>query len=413
MNGHLSKAEIEKFHNRAGNTAEMSAAAGHLGECSACREVYRELVAGRRGGVSFTLGAGAGFSEEHLDYEAKVYYADQGMEGEELNWMKAHLEVCAGCREDLAAFLADRTRRDAELEVRYLPPVERRLPGRPLVRRLTEPGKWRAAAMIAAACGAATLLAMLMLGLWRNDDPSAPEMSQSAASGPGTTGAAGSPSPTATEAGLLAFNKAAGAGQDGLTEAERSLIEAARRGQLRQPEALKGFEGGRGAMRGNGRNAAANGLLAPRLEVVADERPLFRWRAAAGATGYRVYVMDTEGRTIAVSPQLGAEAVEWRAEAALEGGREYLWALGTERGGAEIVAPAPGRGEARFRLRGAEERAKVEEWSRRVSSPFARGVLYARSGMISEAEREWRRAAADKTHTREARRLLNLVRSWR
>ncbi|MBX3279683.1 MAG: hypothetical protein KF868_16895 [Acidobacteria bacterium] len=407
MSWHLSGSEIERFHNRSGSGAELSGAAQHLGECQACREIYRELVS-RTGKLSLALGAGGGFTEEHPEYETKAGYAAGEMDEQSRAWVDAHMEVCAACKSDMEAFIAERARRSSELEVRYIPGGRKNAPA-------PEWGWRRAAAFIAAACGAAALL--ILLGLeWRGRDAGLQARLSPEVPASGETGSEETETveiATSEEASIAGSAKSAAAGRDSLTDSERALIAAARRGRMEMPESISGLAARRGVLRGNARSAAASGLLSPRQEAVAEERPVFRWRRAAGATGYRVYVMDAEARIITSSPRLPADTVEWRAESALEGGREYLWALGIEREGVESVAPAPGRGEARFLVLGARERKAVDEWSRRIASPFARGVLYARAGVISEAEREWRRAATDKEQAGEARRLLDLLRSWR
>jgi hypothetical protein len=409
MSWHLSRSEIGRFHNRSGSGAELRGAAEHLGECSACREIYRELVSRRTGKLSIALGAGGGFTEEHPEYETKAGYAAGELDEQSRAWVDAHMEVCAACRADMEAFIAERASRSSEIEVRYMPP-----PGGRKNAPAPEWGWRRAAALVAAACGAAVLL--ILLGLeWRGADAelqamSSPEVraSEERGSEETETGEIATPEELPTAAPVMS----ATAGRDSLTDSERALIAAARWGRMEAPESISGLASRRGVLRGDARSAAG-GLLSPRQETVAEERPVFRWRRAAGATGYRVYVMDAEARIMFTSPRLPADTVEWRAESALEGGREYVWAIGIEREGVELVALAPGRGDVRFLILGAQERKAVEEWSRRIASPFARGVLYARAGMISEAEREWRRAAVGKEQAAEAQRMLNIVRSWR
>jgi hypothetical protein len=88
--------------------------------------------------------------------------------------------------------------------------------------------------------------------------------------------------------------------------------------------------------------------------------------------------------------------------------------VSARRGGEEITSPAPPAPEARFKVLG---RAGLEELSAAEragsSSHLLRGVLYARAGLLDEAEREFSALLRDNPHSPVARKLLRNVRQLR
>jgi len=48
-----------------------------------------------------------------------------------------------------------------------------------------------------------------------------------------------------------------------------------------------------------------------------------------------------------------------------------------------------------------------------TNSHLARGIVYARAGLVSEAERELSELMKENAGSREVRKLLDRVRSWR
>jgi hypothetical protein len=411
MMEHLSKIEIEAFDRRAGNERELGAAVEHLSACSSCREVYRELLMGRQGSLSFTLDPAAVFYDQHLSYETKVACLEERLTEEEREVIEAHLGVCALCREGLEDFRAARVRSEVELRRRYSPP-------QPRIWRTAE---WRRiAAIMIIASGAILLLVILLRS---NRERRAPLIGGAS---PSPTSIAHSSSPPtlsekatkegASKDGSLIAQVSGRGASDLLTPAELAVIDAARGGKIEQPAILAPLNSRLGSLRGGGEGHTASRLSEPVREVSETNRPFFRWLAMPGATGYRVYVMDRAGQTIATSPHLSGEMTSWQPEAQLADGQEYTWVLGAQVQGEEIVTPRPGEREARFRILDEGERRALDEWRGRVSAHFARGVLYARAGMMTAAERELRQASSVKgrdSRAAEAGRLLRLLESWR
>jgi hypothetical protein len=407
---HLSKVEIEAFDRRTGSEQELGAAVEHLATCLSCREVYRELLRGRRGGLSFTLDPAAIFSDQHLDYEMKVACLEERLTGEEREVIEAHLGVCALCREGLDDFRAARARSEVELRRSYSP-------SKP---RIWQTEGWRRIAAVGLIVGGGILLLVILLR--GNREKTAPLIRGAAPSPASTAHSSSPPTPEeATKAGaskdesLIAQVSGRGA-SNFLTPEELAVVDAARGGKIERPAILATLNSRLGSLRGGGEGHTASRLSEPVREVSETNRPFFRWESVPGATGYRVYLMDRSGQPVATSPHLSGEMASWQPEAPLTDGEEYMWVLGAQVQGEEIITPRPGEREARFRILDEGERRALDEWRGRVSAHFARGVLYAQAGMMTAAERELRQASRVKgrdSRAAEAGRLLRLLESWR
>ncbi|HVF43192.1 MAG TPA: hypothetical protein VM936_09285 [Pyrinomonadaceae bacterium] len=128
-------------------------------------------------------------------------------------------------------------------------------------------------------------------------------------------------------------------------------------------------------------------LETPAGVVTRSDRPAFRWRPLRDAEAYTVKVYDADFNLVASSPQLSA--AEWTPAAPLARGRVYAWQVTAKRNGEEIVAPAPPAPEARFSIvsRAQDESLTRAERDARASH-LALAVLYARAGLLRDAERE-------------------------
>jgi tetratricopeptide (TPR) repeat protein len=105
------------------------------------------------------------------------------------------------------------------------------------------------------------------------------------------------------------------------------------------------------------------------------------------------------------------DANEWALPVPLGRGRNYYWQVtATLAGGEEVISPRTPAPRAKFRVLDAEaadELRRLEEAA--PESHLARGVLYARAGLIEEAEAEFRKLVALNPRSPVARRLLRSV----
>jgi hypothetical protein len=150
-------------------------------------------------------------------------------------------------------------------------------------------------------------------------------------------------------------------------------------------------------------------LISPVGRIIRSARPTFRWRPLeGGGASYRINVTDEELNEVAVSEAL--TATEWRVPHELRRGTTYLWQVTALREGKEIVAPVLPAPQAKFKVLG---RAEDEELGRlersHPKSHLTLGVLYARAGLLSEAQREFQSLLKANPKSPAPRRLLESV----
>jgi hypothetical protein len=191
-------------------------------------------------------------------------------------------------------------------------------------------------------------------------------------------------------------------------EWRRDVAAALRAGRLDRPREVADLAGAEPVLRGSAAPAPFT-LLAPLATAVAGGRPVFRWTPLPGASSYEVRVFDPALRPVAGGGPL--TATEWTPDRPLPGGTVYAWQVAARGVGEEVIAQAP---PALFQvLAPAQERAVAVAARQAGGSPLALGVLYARSGLLDDAERELARVAAANPGSATARGLLASVRSWR
>jgi hypothetical protein len=123
-------------------------------------------------------------------------------------------------------------------------------------------------------------------------------------------------------------------------------------------------------------------------------------------------VFDPEFRKVAESgPVAGSQ---WTPDRPLAPGGVYTWEIVARRGDVEAMAPGPRSEEARFRVLTAEEASELERAvGESRGSHLALGVLYARAGLLDDAERELAQVVAANPRSAAVRRLVASVQDWR
>jgi hypothetical protein len=333
----------------------------------------------------------------HLTERQIAAYRDRVLPPRELLEVDDHLAVCADCRlrlaegEPLAAAFAawnglpeepahrvalDLDKLGEEAAAR---PERQERPARPAV-----PVLWAAALLLAVG-----LLVWFLLRLPAEDDSLRADPRRMEAS----------------EGSVLASLST-------LPEVQRHEVAAVlRAGRLERPPEIVGLLGAGAILRGK---AAATEIrpLSPLGTAVRDGRPTFRWSPLAGAESYRVTVFDRDFHPVAAG--VPDSRTEWTPEVPLAAGTVYAWQVKARRGEQEVTAPGPGSPQALFRVLPEERWAAVEDAAGQVrGSRLALGVLYARAGLVDDAERELQAAVQEHPGSAEVRSLLASVRSWR
>jgi hypothetical protein len=202
-------------------------------------------------------------------------------------------------------------------------------------------------------------------------------------------------------------------GLEGISAKWRREVESAlRAGRVQRPVVLEGLNTETETLLGDSRKTAGAIVVAPVGAVVESDRPVFSWSASTPGAGYVVTVFDSKFRKVAQSSPLSQ--TQWRPAEPLRRGDTYVWKVTTLRGEEAIVSPAPPAPEARFKVLAETEAAELER-ARRLhpDSHLVLGVLYARAGLMSEAEKEFRALVESNPGSTVAQSLLRSVREGR
>jgi hypothetical protein len=197
-------------------------------------------------------------------------------------------------------------------------------------------------------------------------------------------------------------------------ERRREIATALRTGRLDAPLEIAELQGTRATARGFPTDPSLT-LLEPIATVVPHGRPAFRWTLLPDADSYEIKVVDPEFRVVAESGRLsGKDGKEWTPDRPLPAGGVYAWQIEARRGQETWMAPGLRSAEARFRVLSTDEAGELERAVQEArGSHLALGVLYAKAGLVDEAERELKRVVAANPRSIAARRLLESVRGWR
>jgi hypothetical protein len=397
MEDHLSHDQLEQLCSRAGSAKARALAGAHLAACAACQAQFRLAFLAARSGAPFSFRLTPASDElTHLGYDDLAAFAQGRLEVDARGRINEHLDECAPCQRRWRELLSSREENERELRLRYAPAGAR--------SRIT----YALLAAVAIAVIGGALIAALVLSR-----SSAPVETKTIK----TAGPEASPSPSP----LLSLHdrgRQIGIASDGaligLDELPAAAREAVREtlatGDLNRPAVLAALSKGRTALRSAPSRGAPVELLSPRGTAVDETRPALRWESRAGATGYQVYLTDVRRGRVMASGALRPASREWRPRRSLARGEIYSWSVGALINGVEVMTPAPGEAEARFRVINEDQLAALE--AARATSQLARGVLAARFGLLAEAAASFDALRRENPQARLPRVLLERIRSW-
>jgi len=160
---------------------------------------------------------------------------------------------------------------------------------------------------------------------------------------------------------------------------------------------------------GNETGGVPFALVSPIGKVIRENQPVLRWKPLKDATVYTVAIVDDKFRVVEESGKLNS--TEWKLSKPLPRGANYSWQVtATKADGSETVSPASPAPQARFRVleqTALDDLNKLEKQA--AKSHLALGVLYAQSGLIDEARREFEILARENPRSSLARKLLASV----
>lgn len=396
MTAHLSKDQIAKYRERSLASAELLDISEHLAGCEECRARIAaplELASSVR---ILKAGLQADPASAHLSYEELEAYVDGTRTRRDQAAVKAHTRSCRSCAADLEELQALRRELSAAAPAR-------KQEGRRREFWTTLLG-WRGGLVLAGAAACAVLAVVLVRTpasrnstVARVNPPTAP-----AASGSGIRDGAR----------VIALAGGGIQGLDRLGEPYRAVVERALTEKRIEPAvSLADLAANRGVLLGAPGTPDRGKLLEPLGTVVEDQRPTLRWQPLAAAT-YRVSVYDSAYNVVAGSGWLSAP--EWQVPKPLPRGMRYSWQLDIRQNGAEFLVPVPPAPEARFRILATADEAEIararSEWG---DSHLVLGLLYARAGLLQEAEQELQALRQQNPQSEEVAGLLASVEQLR
>lgn len=431
MTDHLSTLQLKRFSVSALEEDELAAVAMHTADCQTCQHQFSEELKRRRGQApnSFTLNPEFWFRNDHLDFDQLASLADGTLNPTAREIVDFHLKVCEACREDVRSLQAFRKETVRDIEVSYAPTgyasSKNNISGSRGWRSLLWQPTYAVAAivvgllvLIVAAVvfknRSATLDAKknepAQINVQASPSPSQPEQSRSPDSIP-------SPSIDANVVAVLKDGRGEVAidrnGRvTGLEEvssiSRQEIAQVVLTERMPAPSVLKSLEGGDGNLRGGNRSQSFN-LIYPTRRVVIEDRPTFKWQSFTGATSYRVYVIDSKANQVAKSEELSPTETQWKAKAPLQRGQVFSWVVTAIVDGKEIVSPSSSAPEMRFAILSGSDVQELNQL-KKTQSHLALGVFYAKSGLLSEAEREFQQLIKLNPQSQLPKKLLQSVR---
>lgn len=448
MSEHLNTHGLERFIARKLPPDELLRVAGHIGVCQSCRErIARAESTGERiESLRAELRRETKSVEQHLDYEVLEAYVDDTLDAVGRDIARNHLAVCPSCAreaQELATLKEDLARPHQASNAAASLPSERawqRLSGS---FKLSPRIGWAAVALLIVAAAVGLLL-------WQrgrapdvaNENSSnAPEVvNDNSGNTPGNVNGNRNLPEVVNDSGVNDNAGGSGVGPTthgdsvnadrretarpnsdvnpgvGVAPYDAVIKRALETQRIDRAPVLKELAGRPSTLMSGAQSvdlASAPGsttfaLLQPVGTATLSARPTFQWQPLAGATSYQVHVLDTDFNVVAESGPV--TATSWSPPVALKRGVIYLWQVSAAKDGAVISAPATPAPEARFKILTASKAREVQRAvMRRDGSHLARGIIYAHTGLLDDAERELRKALNRNQEAATARKLLQDV----
>jgi anti-sigma factor RsiW len=434
LSGHLTNTQIEDYSRHKLSAAELLSVSRHLGVCEACsRQVEKRWGSDA---AFFTLKSevlaemlSSPAVRTHLTPKQAAGYVDEALAGEELQAVKDHLTACDQCEIAVSDMRTFREQVASGLDREYQPSAivagtSRRRFVAALSSFLPRPP-----ALIFGSAFTALLLILAGWLVWQALQGKETEIVETPSASPiPTVTPVVSPAPRLEDvpaAVLVQLNDGGGqvtldqkgnlSGIDNLPSAYLQMIKAALTNQqLEKSQLLAGLtRPGDSQIRARDNQGGEFSTIKPVGTVILSDRPTFHWSRLDGAMGYVVEVYDDDFTKAATSTQLIDNS--WTVPKSLPRGRIYIWQVKAIKDGQkEFLSPRPNKMMAKFRILD-QARADDLKRARRIyaGSHLTLGMLYARDGLLDEAEQELHALQKANPNSAIARRLLANVQAMR
>ena len=417
MKEHLSSTQVVNYHRRKLAPAELLGMDDHLAECGECRRLIESAPGNDAIGLYADLAEGAAVGS-HLSFDQTAAYVDGLLTGEERRMVEDHIASCGRCT-PLTADLRDfRNEIAPELDREYRPTEAAKAAHAGWPDRIA--AALRAPILkIPSWIYAATALSLLAVAMWmatsKRTQPQIVQVPPTPTRSPSVNPAPPTPE---TAPALLRLNDGVAsltldargrlAGVDQWPSEYRRMAENALSNQKapRSP-LLAGLSRRSSSLMGADDEGRRFEIIEPAGKVLLADRPAFKWTRLDGAEGYVVEVYDTQFNLVSSSPLL--KGLSWTAPQ-LARGKIYSWQVKAIRGVQDFIAPRPPAPQAKFRIL---DKAAADEIARArrdyASSHLLLGLLYARAGLLTEAEQEFRALQKDNPDSDAPRKLIASV----
>jgi anti-sigma factor RsiW len=372
MSTHLSDEQIRSFRDRSMSGDDLLRVSSHVAGCEACRAriASPEELRTEISRVRSVMRAEAALPL-HTSYDDIAAHVDGRLDDSEAEVVARHARECEACAAEIERLQALKqgleNRRTPADHPHWLDGSWHSMLG------------WKGGLALAGTVAVALAVAVV-LGLWRpHETYPRPDSEQAVAK---ATIRDGKRVFTLTAAGAVS-------GLESLSPADRAAVEQALAARtIEAPEMIAQLGGKRELLLGSADTTPRLELLAPLATVVESERPVFRWKALAGAQ-YQVNLYDSRYTSVGVSGWM--HETQWQVSQPLRRGERYSWQVKVRRDGTDFTVPVPPMPEARFQVLDAAGEEKISamrsEWG---DSHLVLGVVYARAGLLDDAARELR-----------------------
>jgi hypothetical protein len=434
MTTHLPIEQIRNYVTRNLARADLVQVNEHLFDCEDCYQQFLSIFqAHRRFPIEVDLDDLAGSTAWHLQGEELTAYIEGRLNEPDSEFASLHLRGCAWCREEVENYSEFTYKLSYYLSKRHAPVKQASAWSRYSPKLLAIPAHWSPVRFAGIAALVLLLLgsAVLVLSVLRTR----PEVQEKTASEPAQNNdplqavlpsdtsqpAQSTPSDTGTGNGQTSYSKHESdksnphSSEPSTSPSKRIAAESLQETELlaadlHMPGVIEIFDRSQVVLRGDGDKGVSFTVTGPYSTVISDDRPTFRWTALSGASHYTVSVYDANLNLIRTSEPL--TATQWAIPNQLERGVIYTWVVTAIKDGKEVLAPTlPARAE--FKIIEKSELIRLGKRVNQMHSAATRGVLYARAGLLDDAEQQLRAHLSLHPADKMAMKLLRTIKSWR
>jgi type II secretory pathway component PulM len=153
-------------------------------------------------------------------------------------------------------------------------------------------------------------------------------------------------------------------------------------------------------------------LQSPVGTVIQNSIPTLQWQSLPGASSYNVTILDSNFNEVLTVKDLSTTS--WTIPTALKAGEIYSWQVSAIKNGKEITSQTPTTRFGKFKVLEERKSKELNELKTKYTNAhLILSVIYAKEGLIDEAERELNKEISKDPKSPIARKLLNNIEALR